>query len=154
MVCGPGDKGNRFIGGDAPFEIPSTTILPHGLMSSVTVPKAAAAAEGDGAEGSGVGATVGALGVTSTVFVSATGGTTAVGGNGAAAGAATGSVAGAAAAGVGSVFTSFTGAVVAVGVVAAGADARPANKRYPPAPTTAATARPIRANGSAFFFVG
>lgn len=121
MVCVPGASGNLFIGGDAPFEMPSTTILPHGFMSSVTVPKATAA-EGGGTEGSIVGATVGVLGATSTVLVSGTGSVTDAGGTGLATGGETG------AAGVGSGLTSVAGAVVAVAVVA-GCDARPANKR-------------------------
>ena len=123
MVCVPGASGNLFIGGDAPFEMPSTTIFPHGFMSSVTVPKAAAA-EGGGTEGSIVGATVGVLGATSTVFASGTGSATGAGGTGMVSGAATG----AAGVGIGSDLTSVAGAVVAAGF-GADCDARPANKR-------------------------
>ena len=101
MVCGPGGNGKRFIGGDAPFAMPSTTILPQGLMSSVTVPKAAAAGGGEAGSVAGKAATVGVLGAPSTVFVSATGGVTVAGDTGAA----TGSGTGATGAGVGSVFT-------------------------------------------------
>ena len=63
MVCVPGGSDKRFIGGDAPFEMPSTTILPHGLMSREMVPDATTAAGAvllALAEGSNAGATTAA----------------------------------------------------------------------------------------------
>ena len=109
-----------------------------------------AAATGDGMAGSGDGEIVGALSATSDGFVTAaaTEGSVAVGGGKDVTGAATGAT-GTGTGGVGSAATSFLGAVAAVGVVPAGNEPRPANKRYVPAPSTATTAKPINAMGSA-----